>query len=384
MKCLVASVFAMVCVAQMWLSAAGASWPSEWTEQEKAVVASLALFHLRKDQTVHILGHEVKIGSALVKLGEGLFFDRGLSRSGSLSCAGCHDPSRAWSSGQLVVAPGVGPRSVPSLFGVGRMRFFFWDGRADSLWSQSVGPLTSAQEHGLSRSEVVRRVLERHGLAYASAFGVPEPGVSGSEPSDRADQDVIEKHFKNVLVSLAAYQSFIWPEPTRFDTFAEELTSRGSSHELLPCEETGLRVFIGKGQCMNCHSGPLFTNRFFHSTGVPPTSDFERRSGFGERFGLRFENPWACEKHSSDPEQECRHTLTLRNYASLYSAFKTPGLRGVSKTSPYMHNGVYQTLAEVVEHYVSPPDSGMTDLDIVPLDLSRAEREGLVCFLKTL
>jgi cytochrome c peroxidase len=169
---------------------------------------------------------------------------------------------------------------------------------------------------------------------------------------------------------------------------------------LTDTEITGFRLFIGKGRCANCHSGPRLTDDFFHNTGVPFSPrvagyDFGRALVL-ERITL---DPFSCMGPFSDaPAESCKELRFMSKDAVLFEgAFKTPSLRGVAKRPPYMHAGQFQTLEQVINHYVDAPDpfSQVPDAtgeivphgrhsELVPLSLTEAEKAQLVAFLKTL
>lgn len=343
------------------------------------------------------------------ELGHRVFFDPGLSATGAVSCAHCHEPERYFTDG-LARSRGVGQtgRNAPTVVGSAYAPWLFHDGRRDSLWSQALAPLESAEEMGLTRLEVVRRVAFAAETAslYAAVFGPPpavarRPGIERAGPyGDRADQErwyrlsaherrAIDRAFANVGKALEAYQRTLQPAPGRFDRYAEAaLAGRadGASH-LTPEESEGLRLFLdaGRTRCLQCHNGPLLTNQSFHHIGT--AEDADGVQDFGRFLGVQavLLDPFNCLGALSDAAPEdCGELrfLDRRNVDHETGKFKTPTLRGLAKTGPYMHDGRFATLAEVVDHYRRPPQTSPGEL--MPLDLDDAEAAALTAFLTTL
>lgn len=351
-------------------------------------------------------------------LGEKLFFDSGLSANGEVACATCHQPERGFQDG-LRLGRGIGeaPRRTMALPGAAYGAWFFWDGRKDSQWSQALEPLETPAEHGMTRDRVARHVLDDYRDAYEALFG-PAPDTDGwpenvsplipGKPMDEwwrtpaETRQAINRVFANTGKVLAAYQRRLKPVENRFDRYVAALT-RGeapAAEDRLSADElAGFRLFTGKARCDNCHSGPLFTDHFFHNTGVPVPD----RPGvdYGRALAVLFlkEDEFSCIGRYSDAAPgECRELRFMAEDPALFEgAFKTPGLRGVADRAPFMHAGQLASLAEVVDHYVEAPDpfADIPDPDgtitphgrhsaIRPLDLSEAEKRQLIAFLKLL
>ena len=354
-----------------------------WNEDEAARIAALALSRLGpppEDPT-----NRVADDDRAAALGEVLFFDRRLSADGSVACASCHRPERRFADARAT-SRGLGEtsRNAPSLVGAAYSRWLFWDGRADSLWAQALGPIEDPREHGLTRADVRRVVARHHAPAYEQIFGPLER--SGETEAEAADRVAV-----GVAKALAAYVRRLEPEATRFDAYAGAL-ARGDSaraRELLDArEELGLALFLGKAQCERCHSGPLFSDREFHNTGLAsaPGGPVDRGRASGAAQAL--ESELNCRgRWSDDPEASCRHLDFARVDApELVGAFKTPSLRGLGASAPYMHDGRFATLAEVLDHYDRAPAVSRRDGhgELFPLGLSAAERSALEAFLRTL
>jgi len=249
-----------------------------------------------------------------VALGRRLFFDKRLSRDGTLACASCHDPKLAFSDARTV-ARGVGgqdgTRNAPALINRGYGVMFFWDGRAKSLEQQALEPILNPKELALTQTELERRT----GLTTAQVTG-----------------------------ALASFVRTIRSGDSRYDRYAA-----GNSDALTGIEKAGLALFQGKGHCSACHIGPNLTDERFHNTGVA------WRDG------------------------------TLADLGAGKGNFKTPTLREVARTAPYMHDGSIATMEDVVEFY---PKGGRAnpDLDpeIQPRNFSPEEKRALVAFLRSL
>jgi len=269
-------------------------------------------------------------------LGERLFKDKSLSINGKVACASCHDPALAFTDG---VARGQGVtgqklrRNTPALWNLAWAPLLYWDGRAGSLEDQARFPLEQHDEMG----ERVDRVAERLGsnesyrVAFRQAF--PEsPEVTGA----------------NLLKAISTFERSLVSPATRFDRWLE-----GDKSALSPAELTGFKLFTGRAQCVNCHTGFAFTDRSFHDIGLP-----------GDDLG--------------------RGDILKLN--RINRGFKTPGLRELAWTAPYMHDGSLPTLEAVVDHY----SGHIVDRPTLSADLNKKlrltdeEKTALVAFLMTL
>jgi cytochrome c peroxidase len=327
---------------------------------------------------------------AAARLGQFLFFDPGLSAGNRVSCATCHDPARGWTDGRSV--PGDGLRHVPSLLNVAYERWFFWDGRADSLFSQALQPIEQPREMGGSRKEVARRIREDSELAaaYREVFGpLPEESV---ESTDRI--------FSNVGKAIAAFERKLISGNSPFDAYVAALRSGDAigRRSYPKASRRGLRLFVGRANCVLCHKGPTFSDQEFHDLGLPDDLPAGRedtgRFGGIERL---LQDPFNATGKFSDAPDGGRGlpTAVLVNSDRWKGAFKTPGLRNVAITAPYFHRGQFRTLEQVVQFYSTledprpgrkapadgPPRGHGT---LVPLNLSGSEIADLVAFLKTL
>jgi cytochrome c peroxidase len=279
-----------------------------------------------------------ELTDAKINLGRRLFVERRLSADESISCSTCHDPNRAFSSNQPI-AIGVhgrqGRRNAPALINRGYGSAFFWDGRATSLEVQVLGPIENPDELGLGLDEAVRRLAAD--LQYVEAFR-------------RAfDRDI---NRADLARALASYIRSIRSGDAPFDRFMD-----GQRDALTPDAQRGLEIFRGRGNCTVCHTGPNFTDEKFHNTGVAWNGTTLLDRGRGTVTGLDRD----------------------------LGAFKTPTLREVARTSPYMHDGSLARLEDVIAFYDAGgrPNQHL-DPEIRPLRLNAAEKQALAAFLLTL
>ena len=323
---------------------------------------------------------------AAARLGQFLFFDPRLSGNGHLSCASCHDPEKGFTDGRAV-SEGVhrGRRNTPALWNVAYNRWFFWDGRADSLWSQALKPMESPDEMGNSRDGVFRLVRDDASLraAYETVFGA-FPAA--------ADKASVNRVFASVGKALAAYQRRIVSRNAPFDSFASGLRADDATRmaALSNSARRGLRIFVGRGQCRTCHVGPNFTDGEFHDIGVPPAAGLARDAGRADGVTrLRNDEFQAGGSFSDDRQGDAaRSTAYLDAGVPSGGQVKTPSLRNVARTAPYMHQGQLATLRDVLRYYSSlegrtapgPHDEKI----LVPLHLDEGETADLIAFLESL
>jgi cytochrome c peroxidase len=314
-------------------------------------------------------------------LGERLFFDRRLSANGEVSCARCHVPERNWTDG-LPRAVGLArvDRNTMSVLNVRVQRWFGWDGANDSLWAQSIRPLLDAREMGLTARAVAAVVRGDADLAcrYRKVFA--------EVPAD--DEAVLV----GVAKALAAFQEALVSGRTPFDDFrgALERNDAAGMAKYPEAAQRGLKLFIGKGRCNACHLGPAFTNGEFHDTGIPffiekGRVDPGRHAGIEKLRASRFNlfGPYNDDASRSTATGTRHVRLEHRNFGE----FRTPSLRNLALTAPYMHNGRLATLRDVVNHYSTvSPDRLHADGEAIlrALNLTEQETDDLVAFLETL
>lgn len=274
---------------------------------------------------------------AKVALGRKLFYDTRLSKDNTIACASCHRPEFAFSDGGKPVSTGIfgrqGSRNAPSLTNVGFRRHLFWEGRSPRLELQAVGPLTAHDEMGLEPEELAQRLqaIPEYAQAFREVFGEP--------PSLRA-----------VTYAIAAFERTLVSYNSPFDRY-----QAGDDQALSPAALRGMELFFSeKGDCFHCHVGPDFTDDEPRNTAlytVYKDIGLARATGKDEDVGK----------------------------------FKTPTLRNVALTAPYMHDGSIRTLREVVQHYNRGGEPNLNaDALIRPLGLTDQEVDDLVAFLEAL
>lgn len=377
--------------------------PADLSEEEKRVIGQLQLSQLGPPPPDP--GNAVADDPRAAALGEALFFDARLSGDGTVSCATCHLPDRQFQD-DIPLARGVGvtDRRTMPLAGVAHSPWQFWDGRKDSLWSQALAPLEDAREHGGDRAAYARLIAQAYASEYQAVFG-PLPDLEGvphnasplgSAEARRAwdamgesERVAVDTVFANIGKAIAAFERTIAHEETRFDRFAEAV-SNGKRPEgdaaFDSLELEGLKLFIGKANCIDCHNGPRFTDSFFHNTGVPPVPGLPDDRGRAQAVQQVLADPFNCLGPSSDAEADACGELRfmVRDSPEFERAFKTPSLRGAASRPPYMHSGQIATLEAVIDHYSRAPaaPSGHSELrGVIFTDRGRA---ALIAFLKTL
>lgn len=273
--------------------------------------------------------------AAGVRLGERLFFDRLLSADQTLNCASCHRPDHAFADVSATSQGVFGrrtKRNAPSLWNAAYGKFFFWDGRIQTLEQQVVQPIINPNEMGLPLEELVDRLREHP--EYPEMF----QAAFGGEPT----QD-------HVARALASYVRTLRSGNSPADRY-----TLGDSNALHAGARAGFKLFQGKARCTECHIGPLLTDERFHNTGVGWGGD-----DLGQ-FGV-----------TGKVEDRGR--------------FNTPSLRNVALTAPYMHDGSLPTLEEVIEFYDGGGKANPNqDPDIRPLRLTTEEKKALAAFLRSL
>jgi cytochrome c peroxidase len=317
---------------------------------------------------------------AAATLGHELFFDPRLSSNGKVSCASCHQPERDFQDG-TALAHGVGTtnrRTMP-IAGTAYSPFLFWDGRKDSQWAQALGPLESPVEHGGTREQYARVIAASYRAEYEPLFG-PLP--------DLTQCDGVTAVFVNIGKSIAAYERRIQHAPSRFDRYVDALaaTGRAPADILRDDEVAGLRLFVGKANCTQCHNGPLLTNNEFHNTGVPANPSVPQDRGRIEGAASVLADEFNCRSRWSDANAaQCSELEFLKpDGHELQRAYKVPSLRGVAERAPYMHAGQFATLSDVLTHYNQAPASPGGHTELKPLKLNAQELRQIEAFLHAL
>jgi cytochrome c peroxidase len=314
--------------------------------------------------------------AAQLALGRKLFMDRRLSRNGTMSCGMCHVPEQGFTTNEMARTIGIEGRSLrrnaPTVLNVGFQRMLFHDGRETSLERQVWGPLLAADEMGnASRAAVVARVsaLADYSSAFARAF--PRAGISE----------------ETIAAALASYERMLVAANSRFDRWY----FAGESSALSAVERDGFQLFRGEAGCSACHvigeHDALFTDHRFHNTGVGWAHAYAADRtvsvplGGGETTEVSRAEMAAL--FGGDLHDEGRFEVTHLQQDRW--AYKTPSLRNVALTAPYMHDGSIATLREVIEFYDRGGiDNPGKDSLLQPLHLTLAEKQALEAFLQTL
>ncbi len=348
-----------------------------WSKEERAVLASLSLKRLPPVPVDP--SNAVERLPAAIELGRRLFADARFSANGAVSCASCHDPRKQFQDG-LPVGRGVGTgsrRAMP-IVGAGYSSWLFWDGRKDSLWAQALGPLEDAVEHGGTRTRYAHLLASNYRKEYESLFGAMprlenlprDAGPQGDVAEkaawavmDTGQREAVSRVFANMGKAIAAYEKSLRHEASLLDRYVDAVAAGSTADRgvLQPGEVRGLRLFIGKGQCVTCHNGPLFTDQQFHNTGVPPRDLARTDRGRADATTQVRGDEFNCLGPFSDAQptqcQELR--FMVDDDPTLVGAFKTPGLRGVAQRAPYMHAGQLATLEQLVRHYIAAPHAAV-------------------------
>ena len=273
-----------------------------------------------------------------IDLGRLLFFDRRLSSDESISCASCHNPQQAFADNQTIsrgIGSQKGKRNTPTVVNAGLQPYQFWDGRASSLEDQALLPLENHDEMGASASRIVDRLnqLPEYRDAFRRVFAAPVTR-------------------KNLAQALASFERTVLAGDSAYDRYAA-----GNPTALSPKAAEGMKLFEGKANCRLCHQGDTFSDGLFHNLGVGWNG-----SGF---------------------DDEGRKGVT--GIVKDRGAFKTPTLRQVAQTAPYMHDGSLPSLEGVVDFYDRGGKSNPhLDRLIQPLRLTPQEKEALVEFMRSL
>lgn len=270
-----------------------------------------------------------------IALGKQLYFDPRLSSDNTISCASCHDPKKGWSNSDAT-AVGVGGqrggRSAPTVINSAYQQFQFWDGRAGSLEEQALGPIANPIEMNLPIEEAVKRLAAIEGYAqqFQKVFGEPV-------------------NAENLAKAIAAFERTVLSGNAPYDRF-----KAGQADALSEQAQAGMKLFFGKANCSGCHVGANFTDNGFHNLGV------------------------SINRAEPDVGREA-----ISKVAGDRGSFKTPTLREIAKTAPYMHDGSLATLEDVVGYYSqgATPNAHL-DEEIFPLNLSAEQKAALVAFLK--
>lgn len=272
---------------------------------------------------------------AIVDLGKALFFDPRLSSSGKISCATCHQPELNWTDGKTKSIGHEGAtskRNAPTIQNAWFYKRLFWDGRAKDLQDQAFAPINSESEMHNEMHEVMITMnrLKSYKALFKKAFG-----------DDEISPD-------RLTYAISIFEKTITSRKTRFDQFVES-----DKQALTDGELRGLHIFRTQARCMNCHHGPMFTDNMFHNSGIVPYNPKDK--------GL-----YIATHNDNDTGK-----------------FKTPSLRDVTRTRPWMHDGSISDLNEIVGLYAKGP-SHPADHLLRPFSLSGKDAADLLAFLEAI
>lgn len=283
-----------------------------------------------------------------VELGKQLFFDPRLSHSNQIACASCHDPQLGWADGKRMAFGHdrqMGSRNTMSLFNVSHFKPLFWDGRAANLTQQALMPVQDLKEMHSTLTESLQKLnnIEGYQKQFSEVYSL------------KKGEDITANQLAD---TLASFQKTITSRKTRFDKFID-----GDCNQLNEQEVVGMHLFRTKANCIRCHNGPLFTDNQFHHTGL----------GYIQR--NRFEDLG-------------RYKVTGNKID--IAKFRTPSLRELKHTGPYMHNGLFTTMSGILNMYnagmrksLKPYEPPLSPL-IEPLNLTKQELQDLEAFIMAL
>jgi cytochrome c peroxidase len=304
-----------------------------------ARVAYVPAVPLGLDADALMVPEDNPITPAKIKLGKLLYFDGRLSRDGTISCASCHAPAHGFADPNPTstgVDGGLGGRNSPTVINTAYGYFQFWDGRSPSLEDQAKGPIENSVEMAMTHEAVVEKISGVVGYQshFIAAFG-----------DATVDIDRIAK-------AIATYERTVLSGNSAYDRYVHNKEEDALSDSA----KRGLVLFEGKANCTRCHVGFNFADGIFHNLGV-----------------------------GMDQAEPDLGRFVVTNEESDKGAFKTPTLRDISRTAPYMHDGSVATLEEVVELYVRGGEANQwLDPKMVRLSLSETDKADLVAFMLAL
>lgn len=316
------------------------------------------------------------------ELGKKLFFDVNLSANKQISCATCHQPNKSFTD-QKALPHGLelGTRNTPTLLNIKHKHWYGWGGDTDTLWGASIRALSSPTEMNTD-IEKVSDHLHLNSVIYENLL---------MHPIWRSAQNKQDK-LAFIGKLLASYQSKLMSPKSEFDLFREALLKQDKKQiaRYSQAKIKGLKLFIGKGNCHFCHSGPLFSNNEFADIGMS-YFDREGKVDKGRYQGIKNLKKSAFSSlgiYNDDTRNQsqilAKHvTLKHRNFGE----FMVPSLRNLTSTAPYMHQGSLANLAAVIEHYSNIDEERLhTDgvAILKPLNLSAEEKANLKAFLESL
>lgn len=333
---------------------------------------------------------------AAAALGQAFFFDFRFSKHNTIACSTCHSPFYAFADIESTsLATGRGTRNTPTVLNTAYNEWQLWDGRAETMWAQALFALEGEREMAGTRTQYAHIIQQHYKADYEEVFGqLPDledttrfppdgkPGDPAFDAMSEADQIAVNRIFSNMGKALEAYQRLLISRNAPFDRYVA-----GDAAAISPEAKRGLKVFIGKGGCVNCHNTPRFTDNAFHNIGVP--QGLEEDKGRFQGIPKLLENMFNSAGIYSDARAASEQMLTvLVAKPEDQGAFRTPTLRNVARTAPYFHTGEFPTLESVIEFKnaggTTSAFPGINAVQIAPLNLTETEQTDLVEFLKTL
>jgi cytochrome c peroxidase len=330
--------------------------------------------------------------------------------AGKIACASCHQPALGGTDHRsrpmaTSFAAGYTGRNAPTVTNaaytdIAHGGWQFWDGRKDSLWSHALEPLENSTEQNSTRLAVAHVLFDNYQSDYEALFGAlpdlanttrfPPTGKPGDPSYDgmtAADRAAIDRVFANFGKAIEAYERRL--VSTNFAPSAFDRMLAGDDTAMSPSAIRGARLFVGKAACNECHRGSAFSDGKFHNIGCPQEGEHAYATDVGHHSGVADVKADAFNRAGRFSDQsDDTHLRDLSVTDADLGAFKTPTLRNVAKTAPYMHDGVYGTLWDVVNHYnfggATGAYAGTREATIAPLLLDTSEVDDLVEFLRAL
>jgi cytochrome c peroxidase len=346
-------------------------------------------------------GNEYSVDFNSALFGFHVFFDSRFSKNQDVRCESCHSVDTGFADNQPVPVAGLGPgsRNSPTIFNAARYTTFFWDGRADSLWSQPLFALENPNEMGFTRLEIVHQLNTLYTAEYGNAFGTladfsdltrfPAQGAPGDAAFDAMsaeDKATVNGTVANVGKALEAYMRKLAAGPSLIDQYlsSKAAGASGAAVTLSAAQERGMVVFAKSG-CLDCHSGPQLSDNQFHNLGLPAAAGKDPDPGHSEaalttldKNPFNAAGPFFVGSPAASPE------------GGVLGGFRTPSLRNLPKSAPFGHNGTFPTLEGIVDFHLQGGGMeqqgyvGTVDPQLISRDVSTDDRAALVEFLKAL
>jgi len=306
-----------------------------------------------------------------IELGKRLFHERRFSADGTISCASCHQADKAFTDGltrAIGIGGQIGPRNTPTVVNAAFYASLFLDGRRDSLENQALDPLLNPTEHGLHNHQPIVDIVVNHSTypaLFEKSFAIQPQKIT----------------ITHVTKAIASYERTLISGNAPFDRyfFASDRKALSDS------AARGLKIFRRKGNCANCHeiswNNALFTDNRFYNIGV----GFERIAAQLDAYLVSLQNNNARPYNLNNQQRSELGRFSVTRVVSDIGKFRTPTLRNIALTAPYMHDGSQKTLQEVIDYYDKGGNKNpYLDPAIFPLELTQQEKLDLVEFLKSL